>query len=153
MLKLRDYTRKRDKLYLITRTCIKPTNKLVSSHSETLAMLGRTTGDLGLTRLTTARTRGKPPPSPIQYSLRYSIAPTSKWHFFPGFPRRGPETIRVWTPDALVAHNSLLKPPIRMRSEANLQLSLRAFQRCVALHLHTPGLGRFPTFSGRGSNC
>jgi hypothetical protein len=40
-----------------------------------------------------------------------------------------------------------------MRSKENLYLSLRAFQRCVALHLHTPGSGRFPTFCGRESNC
>ncbi len=38
----------------------------------------------GHTRLTTARTWGKPPPSPLQYSLRRSAETTSKWLFFPG---------------------------------------------------------------------
>jgi hypothetical protein len=51
--------------YSLTRTCIKPTNKLVSSHSGTPLVLGQTTGNTGLTWLTTAQTRGKPPPSPI----------------------------------------------------------------------------------------
>jgi hypothetical protein len=59
----------------------------------------------------------------------------------------------VWTPRTLGAHNSQLKPPIGMRSKANLYLSSRAFQWYVALHLHTPGSGRFSTFSGRESNC
>ncbi len=71
--------------------------------------------DFGLTRFTTARTRRKAPPSPIKYS-RYSAAPTSEWHFFPGLPRRSPETVMVWTPGTLATHNSLLKLPIGMRS-------------------------------------
>jgi len=65
MLKLRDGTRKSDKIYLFTRTCIKPTNKLVSSLSRAPLVLGQATGNFGLTWLTTAWTRGKPPPSPI----------------------------------------------------------------------------------------
>jgi hypothetical protein len=38
-----------------------------------------------------------------------------------------------------------------MRSEENLWLSLRAFQRCVALHLHPPGSSQFPDFLMVGS--
>ncbi len=125
---------------------------MVSSFSGAPLMLGQATGNSGLTRLTTARTRGKPPPSPIQYSLHYSAAPTSEWHFFLGLPKWSPETVPVQIPGTLGIHNFLLKPLIRMRSKANLQLSLRAFQQCVALHLYTLGSGRFPTFSGRESN-
>ncbi len=139
---------------LLNYSDLHPTNhKLVSSLFRAPLVLGRATSDFGLTRFTTARTRGKPPPFPIQYSLLYSAAPTSKWHFFPGLPRRSPKTVPVWTPGILAIHNSLLRPLIGMRSKANLQVSLRAFQRCVALHLHTLGSGRFLTFCGRESNC
>ncbi len=31
--------------------------------------------------------------------------------------------------------------------------SPRELSKCVTLHLHTPGLGQFLTFSGRESNC
>jgi hypothetical protein len=48
--------------YSLTWTCIKPINKLVSSHFGTPLVLGHALGNTGLT---TARTRGKPPPSPI----------------------------------------------------------------------------------------
>ncbi len=67
--------------------------------------------------------------------------------------RNYPEIVPVWIPETLAAHNSFLEPPIGMRSKANLQLSLRAFQRCVALRLHTPASDQFPNFSGRESNC
>ncbi len=49
-----------------------------STHFVTPLVLGQATGNSGLTRLTTTQTRGKPPPSPIQYSLRYSTTPTSE---------------------------------------------------------------------------
>jgi hypothetical protein len=39
MLKFRDGTKKRDNLYLLTQTCIKPTNKLVNSLSGAPLML------------------------------------------------------------------------------------------------------------------
>ncbi len=156
MLKLRNGTRKNDKLQLLTRTCIKPTkptNKLVSSLFGTPLMLGQATGNFGLTKLTTARTRGKPPPSPIQYFLCLFVEPTSKWFFVPGLPRRSPEIVSVQTLRTLRGHNFLLRPQIGMRSDTNQQLSSRAFQGCVTFHLHTSGSGRFPTFSGRESNC
>jgi len=74
VLKLRDGSRKSDKLYLLIRTYIKLTNKLVSSLFGAPLVLGQTTGNSGLTRLTTARIRGKPPPSP------YSILCASPQH-------------------------------------------------------------------------
>jgi len=80
------------------------------------------------------------------------MAPTSEWLFVPGLPRRSLEIVPVWTLGALHNHNSLLRPLIEMRSKANLYLSSRAFQRCVALDLHAPGSSRFPTFSSRESN-
>ncbi len=61
----------------------------------------------------------KPPPSPIQYSLRLPAAPTFEWLFVPRLLRWNLETIPVWTPGTLEAHNSQLKPPIEMRFEAN----------------------------------
>jgi hypothetical protein len=50
-------------------------------------VLGQGTGDPGLTRLTTARIRGKPPHSPIYYSLRLSATPTFEWLFVRGVPK------------------------------------------------------------------
>ncbi len=152
VLRLWDQTRKRDKLFTYSNR-IKPTNKLDSSHSRAPLVLGQAMGNTGLTQLTTARTRGKPPPFPIQYYLQLSTKATSEWHFFPGLSRRSPETIPVWTPGTLGIHNVLLKPQIGMRSEAILQFSLRVFQRHVALLLQTSDAGRFQTFSGRESNC
>jgi len=49
-----------------------------------------------------------------------STAPTSEWLFVPGLPRRSPETVPVWIPETLHDHNSLLRPPIGMSSEAKL---------------------------------
>jgi hypothetical protein len=67
---------------------------------------------------------------------------TSKWLFVLGLPSGSPKIVPVWIPGTLAAHNSLLKPLIGVRFEANLYLSLRAFQRCVALRPHAPGSGR-----------
>ncbi len=130
----------------------KLTNKLASSHSEAFWVLGQATGNTDSLDSPWPGFGGKPPPSPIQYSLHFHTGPTSEWLVVPGLPRRSPETVMVWTPKTLGAHNSQLRPPIGMRFKANLQISSRAFQRCVALHLHTLESDRFPTFSGRESN-
>jgi hypothetical protein len=66
MLKLRDGTKK-SASYSLTRTCIKPTNKLISSYSGAPLVLGQSMGNFGLTWLTTAQIRGKSPPPP--YSI------------------------------------------------------------------------------------
>ncbi len=47
---------------------------------------------------------------------------------FPGLPRKSLEIVLIWTLETLEIHNSLLRPPIGMRFQANLQLSSRAFQ-------------------------
>jgi hypothetical protein len=52
----------------------------------------------------------------------------------------------------LGVHNLSVRPSIETRSKANLYLSLRVLQRCVALHLHTLRSGRLSNFSGRESN-
>jgi len=74
MLKLRDGTRKSEKLHLLTWTCIKPTNKLVSSPSGTPLVLRQATGNFGLTRLTRPKLRGSHHLSP------YSIPCASPRH-------------------------------------------------------------------------
>jgi hypothetical protein len=60
-----------------------------------LLVLGQATGKLELTRLTMARTGGKPPPSPLYYTLCLSARPTSKWHFVPRLPNGSPEIANV----------------------------------------------------------
>ncbi len=102
-------------------------------------------GQHGHTRLTTARTWGKPPPSPLQYSLRRSAETTSKWLFFPGLPglpAGSPEIPSCGTPGTLEPHNFASRPRIEVRSEAaKLQLLSRVFQRYVTrrLQLSIPG--------------
>ncbi len=143
MLELRDGTRKIDKHQLFTRTCTKPNTRwLVHSWNTFCAKTNH--GQLKLTRLTTVRTWGKPPPSPLQYTLRLSTRPTSKILTI-GTPT-------TWTSATLGAYNFACRPVIEMSSKAKLQLQLRAFQRYVTCHLHIRKWGRFLTFSGRESN-
>ncbi len=118
-----------------------------------LLVLGRTIGKLGLTRLTTTRTWGKPPPSPLQYTLCLAIGPTPKWHFVPGLPSQSPKIPTTGILATLEAHNFVCKPLIEMRFKKKLQPLSRAFQRQVTRHLHTRNSGRFLTFSARKSNC
>ncbi len=87
-------------------------------------------GQHGHTRLTTARTWGKPPPSPLQYSLRHVSGTTSKWFFFPGLPglpAGSPKIPPCGIPGTLEPHNFARRPRIEVRFEAKLQLSSRAF--------------------------
>ncbi len=88
-----------DKLHSLTRACTQPTQggqyiigaPLVTSHEQH-----------GHTRLTIARTRGKPPPSPLQYTLHLSTGPTSKWLFFPGTPISRQQGLpQLWSPITL----------------------------------------------------
>ncbi len=58
-----------------------------------------------------------------------------------------------WSPGTLGAHNSQLRSLIATRSESNLYPSSRSFQQRFALSIRRSGRGRFPTFSGRESNC
>jgi hypothetical protein len=106
-----------------------------------------------LTRLIMTRTWGKPPSSPLYYTLCLFTRPTSKWHFISGLPSGSPEIAKVGTLVTLGAHNFACKPRIEMKNEAKLQPSSRAFQQYVARHLSARKFGRFPTFNGRESNC
>ncbi len=145
--KSQDQTRKRDQIIKLESTS-KTNQKRVSQHLGNTLRCWDKPRALGHTRLTTSRTWGKPPPSPISYTLQLSAEATSKWLFFLGLPRRSPETISSWSPGTLGPHISRLPTPIGARYELKLQLSTRAFQRHVALPARTSGRGRFPTFKG-----
>ncbi len=116
-------------------------------------MLGQATGNLD--------TQDSPWPGlgGSQHLPPYSIlcatprGPHPNGHFVPGLPSGSPEIPSTGTPTTLRAHNFLCRPSIAMRSKAKLYPSLRAFQRYVARCLHPRKSGRFPTFSGRESNC
>jgi hypothetical protein len=120
-------------------------------HSGGTLVHGQTTGKHRFTRLTIACTWGKPPPSPLYYTLCLATGPTPKCHFVLELPNGSPK-IPTRTPATLGAHNFACKPPIDVRSKAKLYFLLRALQRCVACHLHTRKSGRFLTFSGQKSN-
>ncbi len=117
-----------------------------------LLVLGRATGKFELTRFTTARTWGKPPPSPLYYTLCLATGPAPKCHFVSRLPSGSPEIPTIRTPATLGVHNFACKPPIEMRSEAKLQPSSRAFQIYVAHHMNMRKSERLSTFSGRESN-
>ncbi len=106
----------------------------------------------GLIRFATARTWGKPPPSPLQYTLCLSTRPTSKWLFVLGLPSGSLEITKVGTSKTLGPHNFVCRPPIEMRHETKLQPLSRAFQRYAARHLHANKSGQFLTFNGQESN-
>jgi hypothetical protein len=90
-----DGTRKNDKHL---NTHINCTNETTSwlVHSWNFLVLGQAMSNLRFTRLTTARTWGKPPSSPLLYTLCLSTRPTSRWHFVMGLPR-------LWGPITLCA--------------------------------------------------
>ncbi len=114
-------------------------------------VLKQPTGDFRFTRLTTAQIRGKPLPSPIQYTLHLFARVSSKWLFVSGLLKGSPKIAKVRTLATLRGYNFALRPPMGTRYKAKLQLSLRAFQRCVARHLHARKSGRFLTFCGQES--
>jgi hypothetical protein len=71
----------------------------------------------------------------------------------PGTPEMESQNRSDWTPGTLDSHNSRLQSLIATRSEPKLYPSSRSFQRHVARSNRMSGTGRFPTFSGRESNC
>ncbi len=141
-----------DKLQLLTRTYTK-TNTRWLVHSWNTFSARTSHQQFRFTRLMTTWTWGKPPPSPLQYTLCLSTKPTSKWHFVSGLPNGSPKIAKIRTFATLEARNFACKPRIEMRSIAKLQPLLIAFQWYVARHLHARKSGRFPIFSGRESNC
>jgi hypothetical protein len=110
-------------------------------------------GQHRLTWLTTARTWGKPPPSP------YSILYASPRHLHPnGFLSRDsqggvPKLSKFGLPGLweFITPSSNLWLGRGLKKTCSSPQEL--FQRCVALYLHTSGSGRFPTFNGQESNC
>ncbi len=75
-----------------------------------------------------------------QYFLCMATRLAPKCHFVLGLPSWSPEIPKIGTPLTLKAHNFVCIPSIKMRFEAKLQPSLRAFQRYV-----THQVQRFPT--------
>ncbi len=103
-------------------------------------------------RLTTARTWGKPPPSPLQYSLCLAMGPTPKCHFVSRLPSWSPEILKIGIFTILETHNFVCRLSIKVKSKEKLQPLSRSFQRYVARHLHTRKSWRFLTFSDWESN-
>ncbi len=95
---------------------------------------------------------GKPPPSPLQYSLCLATGSTPKCHFLLGLPNGNPKILKIRTPTTFEAHNFVCKPSIKVRSKAKLQHLSRTFQWHVIRHLYVRKLGQFPTFSDWQSN-
>jgi hypothetical protein len=81
---------------------------------------GRTMGKHELTRLTTAWTWEKPPPSPLKYSLCLATGPAPICHFVPGLPSGSPEIPTIGTLVALGTHNFVYRPLIEMRFKTKL---------------------------------
>ncbi len=86
----------------------------------TFLVHGQSTSKHKLTRLTMARTKGKPPPSPLQYTLCLAMGPAPKCHFVAGLPSGNFEIPNIGTPTTLGAHNFVCKPLIEMKSKAKL---------------------------------
>jgi hypothetical protein len=73
-----------------------------------------------LIRLTKAQTSGKPPPSPLYYTLCLATRLTPKCHFVVGLPNGSIEIPEAGTFVILGPHNFLQKPLIEMKFEAKL---------------------------------
>ncbi len=141
MLELRDGTRKNDKQFIHSHKFAFNQPQVGQYNVGAPSVLEQATSNLKLIRLITARTQGKPSPSPISYILHLSTRPPSKWFFVPKFPKGSPEIVKVETPATLRGYNFMLRPPIGMRFKAKLYFSSRAFQQHVARHLHTQKSG------------
>ncbi len=98
-------------------------------------VLGRATCKLEVTKFTTTRTWGKPPPSPLYYILWLAMGLASKWHFVLRFPSGNLKIPTTRTPTTLGTHNFECRPPIEMKYKKKLWSLSRAFQQYVACHL------------------
>ncbi len=151
MLEFRDGTRKSDKQfsYSLKSASNQPTRWIVlcwstfgakTSHGQPRTHKTHHGPDLG--EATT-----------FPHTLHLFARATSKWLFVLRLPKGSPKTAMVGTPTTLRGYNFVFRPLIETKSEAKLYLSSRAFQWCVARHLHARNSGSFPTFCGRESNC
>jgi hypothetical protein len=145
-------TKKNDKYQLLTRTCINQTTSWLMHNWSTFGarmnheqtQIHKIHHMLDLEETITF---------PLKVFPMLGHGSTPNCHFVLGLPSWNLEIPKVATFGTLGAHNFLCKPPIEMRFEAKLYPSSRAFQWYVACHLHIKKSGRFPTFSGRESNC
>ncbi len=80
----------------------------------------RTTNKHRFTRLTTARTWKKPPPSPLRYSLCLATRPAPKCRFVLELPNGSLEIPLTRTLAILGAYNFVCRPLIEIRSKVKL---------------------------------
>ncbi len=112
-------TRKSDKHQLFTRTCTnQPTSWLVRSWNTLVH--GRAMSKHELTKFTMARTWGKSPPSPLQYTLCLAMGPAPKCHFVSRFPSGSLKIFTIAIPTTLETHNFMCRPSIEMKFIAKL---------------------------------
>ncbi len=153
--KSQDQTRKRDQQIKL-ESASKTNHTGVSSHSGTPLGVGTSHGHFG------PQDSPRPGLGGSHHLPPYSILCSSPLRLHPNGSFSRDSQVGVlklskncpgWSPGTLEAHISRFPSPIGARSEPMLQLSSRVFQRHVA-HCHrTSGIGLFPTFSGRESNC
>ncbi len=153
--KSRDQTRKRDQKIKL-ESAPKTNHKVVSSHSGTPLDVGTSHGHFDTQDSPRPGIGGSHqlPPYSILCNAPRRLHPNGSFSQdsqvgVPNLSRNCPS----WSPGTLGAHNSRLQSPVVMRSKPKLQPLSRSFQRHVALSIRRSGRGRFPTFSGRESNC
>jgi len=95
-----------------------PTNKLVRTHSAPFWCWDKPRATLDSLDSPRPGLRGSHHLPP--YSLQLSAALASKWLFFLGLPKWSPESVPVWTPGTLNAHNSSPQTRIGTRSKPKL---------------------------------
>ncbi len=149
--KSRDQTRKRDQKIKL-ESAPKTNHTGVSSHSGPPWVLGQATSTL------THKTHHNPDSGEATTFLHIVFSTPLRGGYiqmalFPGTPKLESRNCPGWSPGTLGAHISRLPSLIKTRSKPKLQLSSRAFQRHVVLPIRMSATGRFPTFSGRESNC
>ncbi len=153
MLKLRDGTKKSES-NLITHSNMHQTNQQVGQYFVWSTFSARTSHG----QLRTHKTHHGPDSrEATTFSHIVFFAPLRGTYiqmaFCLGTPKEQSRNYQnLDYPPTLRDYNSSLKPLIETSSKEKLQLSSKAFQWCVALHLHTWGLGRFSTFRCQESN-
>ncbi len=138
-------------VYSLTQTCTKPSNKLVSAllkhfwcqDEPRATRTHKTHHDLNLGET-------------ITFPLIVYFVAAHRAHIQMFFLSRDSQTPKWESQNCqsqvtLGPHNFACRL-LKMKHQAKLQPSSRAFQQCVAHHLHTTKSCRFPTFNGRESN-
>ncbi len=113
-------TRKIDKQFIYSHKLAQNQTTSWLMHNWSTLVHERATSNHKLTKLIAARTWGKPPPSPLHYTLCLAMGPTPKCHFVPGLPSGSPEIPKVGTFVTLGAHNFVCIPLIEMRFKTKL---------------------------------